>query len=107
LYSLNNAGFYLRIHQRLTRNAPKIMAIAPMTPIIIVVRGIPSTGATTVAGGMVCVSLGVIATGDGVASVTETPTGANVVGTGVLVPIVVPPFWYTIAKYEKPGVVTR
>ena len=83
-----------------------MMAIAPMTPIIIIVRGVPSIGAETGTGGTVCVSLGVIGTGKG-DPVAEVPTGANVVGTGVKKVIFVPPFWYAIAKYEKPVVNAR
>ena len=83
-----------------------MMAITPTTPTIIIVRGVPSSGDATGAGGTVCVSLGVIGTGEG-DTVTGAPTIANVVETGVSEVIFVPPFWYAIAKYEKPVVNAR
>lgn len=83
------------------------MTIAPVTPTIIVVRGIPFTGTVTGAGGTVCIAVGAIVADEDDALIPDVTTVVTVVGTEVLVPIFVPPFWYAIAKYEKPGVVAR
>ena len=98
-YFLKSAGFCLWIHQRLTRNAAATMTIAPTTPIIIRVTGIPSAGDVAGAGAGFCVAFVVMATGTRGVSGTEIVTDAEgvagvviAVGTGVPCPTVVPPF---------------
>jgi len=106
----NNVGFCFRIHQRLIKTVPIIVAIAPVVPTIIVVMGIPPEGCVTGTLRTTCVFFTVISTGEGTSCTgafnTSTWVG-TVVGTGVSVPISVPSFWYTMAKYENPGVVAR